>query len=101
MEGFEPAMLGNLHALSANWIGRFTLVPSFHNTVTKSTKSCQRLPIPPHILCVLYQPEFDLNHINNSHILFFIYCPEVFLMNLFFKFFDRSSETTTGNFYFF
>ena len=27
---------------------RFTLMPRFHNIVTKSTKSCQRLPIPPY-----------------------------------------------------
>ncbi|RYM99288.1 hypothetical protein PG1821B_1603 [Bifidobacterium animalis subsp. lactis] len=26
---------------------RFTLMPRFHNIVTKSTKSCQRLSIPP------------------------------------------------------
>lgn len=27
---------------------RFTLMSRFHNIVTKSTKSCQRLPIPPY-----------------------------------------------------
>ena len=45
--GLEPAMLGNLHVLSVERLVRFTLMPHFHNIVTKSTKSCQRLPIPP------------------------------------------------------
>lgn len=55
--GLEPAMLGNLLHLSCNTgLVRFTMMPSFHNIVTKSTKSCQRLPIPPyHQICVPFQ----------------------------------------------
>lgn len=53
--GLEPAMLGNLLHLPCNTgLVRFTMMPSFHNIVTKSTKSCQRLPIPPYYqICVL------------------------------------------------
>lgn len=64
--GLEPAMLGNLLHLSCNTgLVRFTMMPSFHNIVTKSTKSCQRLPIPPYYQicvtstlsdCLQYQP---------------------------------------------
>nr|DAS48073.1 MAG TPA: hypothetical protein [Caudoviricetes sp.] len=42
-------MLGNLLHLPCNTgLVRFTMMPSFHNIVTKSTKSCQRLPISPY-----------------------------------------------------
>lgn len=54
--GLEPAMLGNLLHLPCNTgLVRFTMMPSFHNIVTKSTKSCQRLPIPPYYqICVSF-----------------------------------------------
>lgn len=52
------------------WI-RFTLMPSFHSIVTKSTKSCQRLPIPPrHLIepCELHSGQGKRIKFTNTNI---------------------------------